>query len=279
VPQLFVGSGSSKFDDPKQFPWTIAFLPSYLGEGRVYARWLMSTKPDAKVAVLYQNDDYGKDLLQGFREGFGADAAKHIIATASYEPTDPTIEQQILSLKGSGANVFFSITTPKFAAQGIRTVYDSGWKPLFIENFVGSAVAAVLKPAGLEKAVGLITANYEMDPTDPQWQSNPHYQAWLAWMKKYMPDGDTKDLFNVAGYDWGATLVHVLQACGNDLTRENIMKEATHLDFAPPMALPGIKMHTTPDDYVGIKQMVLQRFNGAIWVAFGQAIDGRLSLK
>lgn len=279
VPQLFIGSGSSKFDDPKHFPWTMPFLPSYLAEGRIYARWLLQTKPDTRAAVLYQNDDYGKDLLQGFREGFGAEAQQRIVATASYEPTDPTIEQQVLTLKGAGANVFFSVSTPKFAAQSIRTVYDSGWKPLFIENFVGSAVAAVLRPAGLEKSVGLITANYEMDPTDPQWQGNPHYKEWLAWMEKYMPGADTKDLFNVAGYDWGATLVHVLEACGDNLTRENILAQATHLDFTPPMALPGVSMHTTPDDYVTVKQMVLQRFNGTIWVPFGQAIDGRLSLK
>lgn len=279
VPQLFIGSGSSKFDDPKHFPWTMAFLPSYLAEGRIYARWLRSTKPGAKVAILYQNDDYGKDLLKGFREVYGADAAKRIVATASYETSDPTVEPQVLTLRGSGADVFFSITTPKFSAQAIRAVYDSGWKPLYIENFVGSAVAAVLKPAGFEKAVGMISANYEMDPTDPQWAGNPQYKAWRQWMAKYLPDGDPKDLFNVTGYDWGAALVHVLAACGDDLSRENILRQATHLDYAAPMLLPGIKMHTTPDDYVAIKQMVLERFNGTIWVPFGEAIDGRVSLK
>jgi ABC-type branched-subunit amino acid transport system substrate-binding protein len=279
VPQIFIGSGSSKFDDPKHFPWTLAFLPSYLAEGRIYARWLLATKPDAKVSVLYQNDDYGKDLLQGFQEGFGADAGKRIIATASYETSDPTVEQQVLTLRGSGANVFFLIATPKFAAQSIRSVYDSGWKPLFIDNFVGSAVAAVLKPAGLDKSVGLISAGYEIDPTDPQWESNAHYKEWRAWMAKYMPDGDVKDQFNVTGYDFAAALVHALQACGDDLTRDNIMAQATHMDFAGPMFLPGIKLQTTPADYVGVKQMVLQRFNGTIWVPFGEAIDGRLSLK
>jgi len=278
VPQLFIGSGSSKFDDPKHFPWTLAFLPSYLAEGRIYARWLLTTKPDTKAAVLYQNDDFGKDLLQGFREGFGPDAGARIVTTASYETTDPTIQPQVLTLQGSGANVFFSITTPKFAAQSIGAVYDSGWKPLFIENFVGSAVAAVLKPAGLDKSVGLISAQYEMDPTDPQWTSNPHYEEWLEFMTKYMPDGDLKDVFNVTGYDFAAALVHVLQACGDNLTRENIMNQATHLDFAPAMFMPGVKMQTTPDDYVAVKQLVLQRFNGTIWVPFGEVMDGHLSL-
>jgi branched-chain amino acid transport system substrate-binding protein len=279
VPQIFIGSGSSKFDDPKHFPWTLAFLPSYLAEGRIYARWLTQTKPGAKAAVLYQNDDYGKDLLQGFRQGFGDDAGKRIVATASYETTDPTVQPQVVTLRGSGADVFFSITTPKFSAQAIGAVYDSGWKPLYIENFVGSAVAAVLKPAGLEKSVGMISAQYEMDPTDPQWEGNPRYKEWRAWMAKYMPDGDVKDLFNVTGYDFAAALVHVLRASGDNLTRENIMRQVTHLDFAGPMFMPGIKMHTTPDDYVAVKQMVLQRFNGTIWVPFGQAINGQLSLK
>jgi len=278
VPQLFIGSGSSKYDDPQHFPWTLAFLPSYLGEGRIYARWLLATKPDAKAAVLYQNDDYGKDLLQGFREGFGDSAAKHIVATASYETSDPSVQPQVLTLQGSGADVIFSITTPKFAAQAISAVYDLGWKPLFIENSVGNAVAAVLKPAGLEKSIGLVSAQYEMDPTDPQWADKPNFKEWLAWMQKYMPDGDVKDIFNVTGYDYAATLVRVLEACGDDLTRENIMKVATHLDYTPPMFMPGVTTHITPEDYVGVKQMVLQRFNGTIWVPFGEAIDGRVTL-
>ena len=279
IPHLFIGSGSSQFDKPKEFPWSLPFLPSYQAEARIYARWLLATKPDTKAAVLYQNDDYGKDLLQGFREGFGADADKRIVATASYETTDPTIEQQVLTLKGSGANVFFSITTPKFAAQSIRTVYDSGWRPLFIENFVGTAVAAVMKPAGLDKSVGIVSAIYAKDPTDPQWQTDPDYQVWRKWMAKYQPDGDVENLFNVDGYNWGSLLVHLLKASGDNLTRENILYQATHLDYAPPMLQPGIKMHTTPDDYVAVKQMRLVRFDGKTWVPFGEAQDGRLSLK
>ena len=279
VPQLWIGSGSSKFDDPKHFPWTIAFLPSYMVEGRIYARYLLTEKPDAKVAVLYQNDDYGKDVLDGFRQGFGADADKHIAATASYEVSDPTVDQQITSLQSSGAGVFLSIATPKFSAQAIRKVYDIGWKPLFIVNFVGNSVAAALRPAGLEKAVGLISTAYEKDPNDPQWANDSGYKDWRAWMAKYMPDGDLTNQFNVTGYEEASVLVHILRECGNNLTRENIMEKATHLKFAPPMLQPGIQMATTPDDYVAVKEMRLVRFDGKTWVPFGEAINGRLSLR
>ncbi len=278
VPQLWIGSGSSKFDDPKHFPWTIAFLPSYLVEGRIYARYLLATKPDAKAAVLYQNDDFGKDLLQGFREAFGAQADQRIVATASYEVTDPTIDQQIVSLQGSGADVFFAIVTPKFSAQAIRKVHDLGWKPLYIVDYVGSSVAAALKPAGVEKAVGMISTAYVKDPTDPQWQNDADYKAWRAWMAKYMPDGDLDDAFNVTGYVTAEALVHILKACGDDLSRANIMAQATHLTkLALPMVEPGITMNTGPDDYVPVKEMRLVRFDGKTWVSFGEAIDGRLS--
>jgi len=278
VPQLWIGSGSSKFDDPKNFPWTIAFLPSYRVEGRIYARWLLATKPDAKAAVLYQNDDYGKDLLQGFREGFGKDADQHIIATASYEVTDPTVDQQIVSLKGSGANVFFAVATPKFSAMALSKVYDLGWKPLYIVNYVGSSVAAALKPAGLEKAVGLISTAYEKDPTDPQWHNDPDFKAWVAWMGKYMPGGDLDNAFNSEGYVEAEALVHILKAAGDDLSRENIMSQATHLDnLTLPMLEPGITMSTSPTDYSPVKGMRLVRFDGKTWVSFGEVIDGRLS--
>ncbi len=279
VPQIFIGSGGSQFDDPKNFPWTIAFLPNYAVEGRIYARFLMAEKPAAKVAVLYQNDDYGKDVLRGFREGFGADADKRIVATASYEVSDPTVDQQIVSLQGSGADVFLAIATPKFSAQAIRKVYDSGWKPFYIVNFVGNSVAAALKPAGLEKAVGLISTAYEKDPNDPQWANDPDYKTWLAWMQKYQPDADIANQFNVTGYDEAAVLVHVLKECGDNLTRENILAKATHLNYTPPMIQPGIAMKTTPEDYVPVKEMRLVRFDGKTWVPFGNAINGQLSLR
>jgi branched-chain amino acid transport system substrate-binding protein len=279
VPQIWIGSGSSKFDDPQHYPWTIAFLPNYQVEGRIYARYLGNTKPDAKIAVLYQNDDYGKDVLQGFRDGMGPDAAKRIVATASYEVSDPTIDQQILSLQGSGADVFLAIATPKFSAQAIRKVYDIGWKPLYIVNFVGNSIAAALKPAGLDKSVGLISTAYEKDPNDAQWANDPGYQAWLAWMKKYRPDGDLANQFNVTGYDEGAVLVHVLKACGDNLSRANILYQAAHLDYTPPMIQPGIAMKTTPTDYVPVKEMRLVRFDGKNWIPFGNAINGQLSLR
>ncbi len=258
----------------------MAFLPSYPVEGRIYARYLLATKPDAKIAVLYQNDDYGKDILNGFRDGFGAQANKFIVASASYEVTDPTIDQQIVTLQASGANVFVAIVTPKFSAQAIRKVYDLGWKPLYIVNNVGNSVAAALKPAGLEKAVGLVSTAYEKDPTDPQWQNDADYKAWRAWMAKYMPDGDVTNCFNVTGYDEGAVLVHILKECGDDLTRSKHHEAGdAPAELRSPMLQPGITMNTTPDDYVPVKEMRLVRFNGKTWVPFGDAINGKLTQK
>ena len=278
VPQLWIGSGGQQFDDPANFPWTIAFLPSYLVEGRVYAKYILATKPDAKIAVLYQNDDFGKDLLEGFEQGLGDRAKTMIVASASYETSDPTVDQQVLTLQGSGADTFFSMATPKFSAQAIRKVYDSGWKPRYFVNYTGSAIAAVLKPAGLDKSVGLISTAYLKDPTDPQWQSDPGYKDWLAWMDKYMPGGDTADLFNVTGYMEAMVLVHILKEAGDDLSRENIMRQATHLDrLSFPMLQPGVVLSTSPTDYVPVKQMRLVRFDGKTWVPFGDAIDGRIS--
>jgi branched-chain amino acid transport system substrate-binding protein len=278
VPQLWIGSGGQQFNDPQHFPWTLSFLPSYLVEGRVYAKYILANKPSAKIAVLYQNDDFGKDLFEGFQQGLGAEAAKRIVATASYETSDPTVDQQVLTLQGSGADTLFTVATPKFSAQAIRKVYDSGWKPAYFVNYTGSAVAAVLKPAGLEKSVGLISTAYLKDPTDPQWKTDPGYKDWLAWMEKYLPGGDTADLFNVTGYTEGMVLVHILKLCGDDLSRENIMKQATHLDnLSLPMLQPGIMMSTSPTDYVPVKRMRLVRFDGKVWVPFGDAIDGRIS--
>jgi ABC-type branched-subunit amino acid transport system substrate-binding protein len=278
VPQLWIGSGGQQFDDPAHFPWTLAFLPSYLVEGRVYAKYVLATKPAAKIAVLYQNDDFGKDLLEGFEQGLGDKAKTMIIARASYETSDPTVDQQVLSLQGSGADTLFTMATPKFSAQAIRKVYDTGWKPLYIVNYTGSAIAAVLKPAGMEKSVGLISTAYLKDPTDPQWQDDAGYKDWLAWMGKYMPGGDIADLFNVTGYTEGQALVYILKAAGNDLTRENIMRQATHLSgLALPMLQPGVVLSTSPTDYSPVKQMRLVRFDGKTWVPFGDAIDGRIS--
>ncbi|BBK41417.1 branched-chain amino acid ABC transporter substrate-binding protein [Allostella vacuolata] len=274
VPQLFVATGATKWGDPKGHPWTMGWQPNYQTEARIYARYLLENKPDAKVALLYQNDDYGKDYLKGFKDGLGAKASM-IVAEASYEVTDPTIDSQMVTLKASGADTFFNITTPKFAAQAIRKAHDIDWKPLHFLNNVSNSVGSVLTPAGLDKAVGLVSSYYLKDPTDPQWADDPGYKDWLAWMKKYNPDGNLTDTFNVFGYSAAQTLVQVLKQCGDDLTRENVMKQAASLKgLSQPMLLPGVKINTGPDDFYPIEQMQLMRFNGKTWELFGTPIGG-----
>src|SRR6185312_6893371 len=232
VPQLFVATGATKWGDPKHFPWTMGWQPTYQTEGHIFAKYLLQHKPDAKIGILYQDDDYGKDYVKGFKDGLGAKASQMIVKELSYETTEPTIDSQIISLQASGADVFFDVAIPKFAAQAISKAYDIGWKPLHFLNSVSSSVAATLKPAGLDKSVGIVTAEYLKDPTDPQWQNDPARKQWAEWMKKYYPDGDTADAFNVYGYSVTATLIQVLKQCGDDLTRENVMKQAAHLNFA-----------------------------------------------
>jgi branched-chain amino acid transport system substrate-binding protein len=274
VPQLFVATGATKWGDPKHYPWTMGWQPNYQTEGRIYARHILENKPAAKIAVLYQNDDYGKDYLKGFKDGLGAKASM-IVAEASYEVTDPTVDSQMVTLKASGADTFFNITTPKFAAQAIRKAYDIDWKPLHFLNNVSNSVGSVLTPAGLEKSVGLVSSYYLKDPTDPQWVKDPGYLDWLAWMKKYNPDANLTDTFNVYGYTVAQTLVQVLKQCGDDLTRDNVMRQAANLkNVSHPMLLPGITINTGPDDFYPIEQMQLMRFNGKTWDAFGQPIGG-----
>jgi branched-chain amino acid transport system substrate-binding protein len=272
VPQLFVATGATKWGDLRHFPWTIGWQPTYQTEGRLFAKWLLANRPDARIGVLYQDDDYGKDYVKGLTDGLGKDAGKMIVKSVSYETSDTDINSQIISLQAAGADVFYDITTPKFAAQAISEANDLGWKPLHYLNSVSASVAAVLKPAGIDKSVGIVTAEYFKDPTDPQWQNDPAYRQWAAWMKKYYPDGDTADAFNVYGYAVSATLVQVLKQCGNDLSRANVMKQAAHLDFAAPMLLPGIKVHTTPTDFFPIPEMQLAKFDGKTWVRFGQVL-------
>jgi branched-chain amino acid transport system substrate-binding protein len=272
VPQLFVATGATKWGDPKHFPWTMGWQPTYQTEGRIFAKYLLRTMPDAKIGVLFQDDDYGKDYLKGLKDGLGDKASSMIVKEVSYETTDATIDSQIITLQASGANVFYDVSIPRFAAQAITKAHDIGWQPLYYLNSVSASVAAVMKPAGLDKSRGIITAEFLKDPTDPQWQNDPDYKAWTAWMKKYYPDGDPNDAFNVYGYSVTATLVHLLQQCGNDLSRENIMKQAAHLDFAAPMLLPGIKVHTTPTDFFPIQEMQLAKFDGKTWKRFGEVI-------
>jgi branched-chain amino acid transport system substrate-binding protein len=275
VPQLLVATGANKWNDPKHYPWTIGWQPSYQIEARIYARYILNNIPDAKIAVLYQNDDFGKDYLIGLREGLGDKADKLIVATQTYETTDVTIDSQVVALQGSGANVLVTAAIPKFVAQEIRKMYDIGWKPTHILSNVSTSVGTVMRPAGPEKAVGVISTAYFKDPTDPQWQDTPEYKDWLAWMKKYNTSGNVADAFTVYGYSAAQTMVAVLKQCGNDLTRENLMKQAASIhDLKLPMLLPGIVVSTSADDFAPIKQMQLMKFDGATWELFGPVISG-----
>ena len=274
VPQLFIQSGAPRFADPKQYPWTMSIAPGYDDEARVYAKYILETKPEARLGVLYQNDDFGKAYLAGLREGLGERAAKMIVMATSYEPTDPTVDSQIVALEASGADVLISAAIPKMLALSIRKVYDIGWKPLHIVNFPARSIPTVLMPAGLEKSVGLISAAWAMNPGDPQWDHDPDYQAYLAFMKQYYPAGDPNDAINLAGYGWAYTLAHVLQLCGDDLTRANVMYQATHMKgFHEPGLLPGITFNTSPTDYRPIKQFILHRFDGHQWVPITKVME------
>jgi branched-chain amino acid transport system substrate-binding protein len=272
VPQLFVATGASKWNDPKGFPWTMGWQPNYQTEAVIYAKHILQTKPNAKIAVLFQNDDYGKDYLKGFKDGLG-DKVKMIVAEVSYETSDPTVDSQIVQLQGSGADVFFNITTPKFAAQAVRKAYDIGWKPVQYLNNVSASIGSVLVPAGLEKSAGLITTQYLKDPLDNAWKNDAAMNDWKAFMAKYYPDGDLKDGSNVYGYTAAQGLVQVLKQCGDLLTRENVMKQAASLkDFSPSLALPGVKVNTSPTDFAPFQQMQMARFDGKEWVRYGDVM-------
>ncbi|CAN0339549.1 unnamed protein product, partial [Phaeothamnion confervicola] len=273
VPHIFVNTGATKWGDPKNFPWTMGFNLNYQAEGHIYAKYILDNKPDAKIAILFQNDDYGKDYVKGLKDGLGDKAGQMIVAEASYEVTDPTIDSQIVTLKASGADTFYNVTTPKFAAQAIRKVYDMGWKPLHILNNVSISVGSVLTPAGLDKSVGLISAAYFKDPVDPQWKNDAEFKEYSAWLKKYYPEGSIDDAFNVAGYVIAEGVVHVLKACGDDLSRENVMRQMANIkDLQVPMMLPGIKWNTSPDDFFLIQSAQLARFDGKEWARFGKII-------
>ena len=275
VPQLFVATGANKWNDPKHHPWTIGWQPSYQIEARIYARYILKNIPNAKIAVLYQNDDFGKDYLIGLRQGLGDKADKMIVTTQTYETTDATVNSQIVAMQGSGANVVLTVAIPKFAAQAIRKMYDIGWKPTHFLTNVSTSVKAAMQPAGPEKAVGIISSGYVKDPTDPQWLHTPEYKDWLAWMKKYNTSGDIADANTVYAYSVAQTMVAVLKQCGNDLTRENLMKQAASIhDLKLPMLLPGITVSTSASDFAPIKQMQLQRFDGTTWKLFGEVISG-----
>ena len=275
VPQLFVGSGADLWNDPEHYPWTMGWQPSYGTEAHIFARYVLKNLPHAKIAVLYQNDDFGKNYLTGLRHGLGDKADKMIVASQSYETTDPTVDSQVVALQASGADVLLTAAIPKFTTLAIRKVYDIGWRPTQFLNSVSTSVASVMKPAGLEKGVGIISAAFNKDPTDPQWQGTPEYKEWLAWMKKYNPSGNVADAFNVYGYVTAQTMIAVLKASGDNLSRENLMKQAASIhDLKLPMLLPGIVISTGADDYAPIKQMQLQKFDGNSWKLFGDVMSG-----
>ncbi len=273
VPQLFVATGAAKWNDPKHFHWTMGWQPSYFTEGKIYAQHILEKKPGAKIAILYQNDDFGLDYVHGIKEGLGGKATSMIVKEVSYEVSDPTVDSQIVTLQGSGADTFMNIATPKFAAQAMRKAYDIGWKPLQYVTNVSASIGAVLVPAGLEKAVGVISSAYLMDSLDPEWGKTQALKDWTEWMKKYNPDGDLKDANNIFGYACAQTMVQVLQQAGDNLTRENIMKQAASLkDFTPTVIIPGIRINTSATDYAPIEAEQLVRFDGTSWVRFGKVM-------
>jgi branched-chain amino acid transport system substrate-binding protein len=276
VPQLFVATGATKFGDQKNFPWTMGWQPTYQIEGHIYARYLLQNHPNGKIAILYQNDDSGRDYIKGLKDGLGG--KMQIVAEAPYEPADPTVDSQIIKLKASGADIFFNEASPKFAAQAIKKLAELSWKPVHLLASISASVGSVLKPAGLENSKGILSTGYLKDPTDPSWKNDPAVKEWAAFMDKYYPEGDKTTTFTVYGYLTAQTLVQVLKQCGDDLTRENVMKQAANLkDLELEMLLPGIKINTGPSDYYPIKQMQMSRFNGEYGELFGPLIAGEVS--
>jgi ABC-type branched-subunit amino acid transport system substrate-binding protein len=272
VPQLFVATGATLWGDPKNFPWTMGWQPNYQAEGKIYAAHILETRPNAKIGILMQNDDYGRDYLKGFLDGLGDKAKSMIVRQVTYEVTDPTVDSQMVQLKDSGADTFFNITTPKFAAQAIKKAAEIGWKPVHYLNSVSNAAGAVMQTAGAENGIGVLTAFYIKDPTDPQWTDTKEFKDWLAWMQKYFPGGDVRDNLNVFGYTVAQTLEQVLKQAGDNLTRENVMRQAANLDMTLPMLLPGVNIKTGPDDFYPIERNQLARWDGKTWVRFGKVM-------
>jgi branched-chain amino acid transport system substrate-binding protein len=275
VPQLFVATGATKWNDPKDFPWTMGWQPNYQSEAQIYAKYILKNHPNAKIAVLYQNDDYGKDYLKGFKDGLGAKGASLIVIEDSYEVSEPTIDSHIVKLKASGADVFFNITTPKFAAQAIKKNAELQWKPLHFLNNVSASIGSVIKPAGFENAQDIISSNYLKDPTDAQWKNDAAMKAWNEFLDKYYPEANRADASVMYGYIVAQGLVHVLKNCGDNLTRENIMKQAASIkDLEVGGLLPGVKVNTSATDFAPISQLQLMKFKGETWELFGDVLTG-----
>jgi branched-chain amino acid transport system substrate-binding protein len=276
VPQLFVATGATKWNDPKHFPWTMGWQPSYQTESRIYAKYILKEISNAKIAIMYQNDDYGKDYVKGLKDGLGTRASTMVVGEQSYETSEPTIDSQIVTLQATGANIFFNVATPKFAAQAIRKVSEVGWKPLHILNNVSASIGSVMKPAGFEHGQGIVSAAYLKDATDPQWKGSADMKAWNAFMDRYMPGGDRSDSSHIYGYSVARTMVQVLRQCGEDLTRENIMRQAADLkNFEPGLLVPGIAINTSPADFAPIEQLQLMKFAGQTWQLFGGVLSGQ----
>jgi branched-chain amino acid transport system substrate-binding protein len=278
VPQLFVATGATKFGDYKNFPWTMGWQPTYQTEGRIYAKYILDNLPQGKIGILYQNDDSGRDYLKGLKDGLGEEATKRmIVSELPYDTTDPTIDSQIVAIKAAGADIFFDEAAPKFAAMAIRKVAELGWKPTIFLASVSNSVGSVLKPAGLDNSKGVLSSNYIKDPTDPAWNDDPAIKEWSAFMDKYLPDGDKSSSFGTYGYAVAQTLVQILKQCGDELTRENVMKQAANLkDLDIGLLLPGIKINTSPTDYYPIEQMQMSRFTGEHGELFGKPISGEI---
>jgi len=277
VPQLFVATGATKFGDPRNYPWTMGWQPNYQTEGRIYASYITENHPNGKIAILFQNDDYGKDVQKGVKDGLGDRAARMIVAEAPYEVSDPTVDSQIVRLKASGADILLNIATPRFAAQAIRKVAELGWNVTHILNNVSNSVGSVLRPAGIEAAQGVISTFYHKDPTDPQWANDEPLRRWTAFMDQYFPDGDKTSSFTVYGYAVTHALIHVLRECGADVTRENVMRQAASMrDVEIDVLLPGIKMNTSASDFFPLEQLQMGRFNGGRWELFGSVMTGEV---
>jgi branched-chain amino acid transport system substrate-binding protein len=272
VPHLFIGTGATVFNDPEHYPWTMSWTPHYASEGEIYARYILSSQPDAKIGILSQNDDLGRDYILGLKRGLGDKASSMIVSAQTYNTSDPTVDSQVVSLKAAGADVFLIFSVPKFAAQAIRKAYDIDWHPQEFVSSVGSSIAGAIRPAGFAAAKGIISAAYQKDPADPQWRDDPAMKAWNAWMDRYNPHVDKSDYYGPYGYNIGYAVVQILKQCGDNLTRENIMKQASHLDMEPPLLLPGIRLKTSPTDLRPIKQMRLVRFDGERYVLFSDVL-------
>ncbi len=274
VPHLFLATGADKWGNYREMPWTIGWQPSYRTEAQIYAKYMLEQKPEPKLGLLYQNDDFGKDYLAGVRDILG-DRFDRMVRAVSYEVTDPTVDSQVVTLQGSGADVLLTAATPKFAAQTIRKVFDIGWRPMHFMTNVSISVASVMHPAGAEKGVGVITSAYNKDPTDPAWSDDPGMNEWRGFMRRTMPEADLTDGNYVYAYGVSKTLMQVLHQCGTDFSRQNVMRQVTALhDLEIPTLLPGIHVNTAPDNYHPIRQMQLQRWDGTTWRRFGNVIEG-----